>query len=260
MVRICFVIAVLSLVLQGCSHLGQPFSRSSFFSSGTGINTPEPELVLPSLVPQRLPDPILSVNGEVQREIRMYLKGGGQCIRVGLARRDENYQALSEIFEDEGIPLDMLNLAMVESHFYQHAKSNAGAVGMWQFMAPTARIYGLAVSGKRDDRRDPILSTIAAARLLRDLYRQYGDWNLALAAYNAGPASVNRAIARAGTTDFWELARKKTFREQTVRFVPRFIAATLLIKTVEKHGMEDLAANVERTVVAVNMKGPAIRG
>jgi len=115
---------------------------------------------------------------------------------------EAEWQLLQETFQAEGVPLELLAVGWVESRFNPLALSPKGARGVWQFMPETARRYGLQVNDRRDDRTDFALSTRAAARHLSDLYRQFGDWPLALAAYNAGADRVEAAIARARTRDF----------------------------------------------------------
>lgn len=152
---------------------------------------------------------------------------------------------LVEVFRDEGIPPELINVALIESGFKPDARSYAGAVGIWQFMKATARRYGLVVTRKEDQRRDPILATVAAARHLRDLYTQYEDWYLALAAYNAGSGSVDRAMLRARSSDFWELCRKKKLRVQTARYVPKIVAATIIVNHIMAPTQEQIAFNLE---------------
>jgi hypothetical protein len=192
----------------------------------------------------RLPDPPLQVTREVKREIISFLRGDANCIRVAYERRSPHLSTVQEIFQDEGIPHDMMNLAVIESRFSTEAKSRSGALGIWQFTRGTAKLYGLRIEGKVDQRQDPILSTLAAARLLRDLYQRYSDWYLALAAYNAGPGVVDRAIAKNANDSFWALARGSYFSKQTKDFVPRFIAATIIMKVAEKYGMDNLPERV----------------
>ena len=172
------------------------------------------------------------------------LRRDASFVREGLARRNQNYVLLSRIFEDEGVPRDLLNLAMIESGFRKEARSSMGAIGMWQFMKQTGRNYGLVVSSKEDQRKDLILSTIAAARHLKDLFIDHGDWYLALAAYNAGPAAVARAVQRAGSDSFWQLARSGKLPRQTARFVPKLIAAVILARTADRYGLQNLEDNV----------------
>lgn len=179
--------------------------------------------------PQKLPAPVLDLTPEVRREMERFGAKDGKFMSRALAQRDKYYPTLTQIFNDEGLPPQLLNLALIESGFNSNARSVSGAVGMWQFMKSTARLYGLKVERREDQRRDPVLSTIAAARHLRDLYSIYKDWHLVLAAYNAGPGAVSKALVRSGSSDFWSLARKGKLSAQTRNFVPRFIAATLIV-------------------------------
>ena len=192
---------------------------------------------LPSTTVVPLPSPDLQLTPEVKRE--MALLRQGQFIRKSVERRDEHIPVLQEIFRDEGLPPEISNVGLIESGFRPDARSGAGAVGMWQLMKSTAKMYGLKVNFFEDQRKDPILSSLAAARHLRDLYFLYNDWNLALAAYNAGPGSIDRALLRARTANFWDLAHSGKLNSETARFVPRFIASCLL---VQEHAAETLTA------------------
>ncbi|MDC0357849.1 lytic transglycosylase domain-containing protein [Oligoflexia bacterium] len=180
-----------------------------------------------------LPPPDLKVTWEVKQELRYFEQRDPQYVPGALKRRAEYYPMMVEVFRDEGVPIELINLAMIESGFRPKAKSRAGAVGMWQFMKSTGRVYGLKIGFFEDQRKDPVLSTLAAARHLRDLYFVYKDWHLVLAAYNAGTTRLDRSLNHARTKDFWELSRKGQLPRQTRRFVPRFIAATLLVKREE---------------------------
>jgi soluble lytic murein transglycosylase-like protein len=126
----------------------------------------------------------------------------------------------ARIFEEEGVPLELLVVAEVESGFNPLALSPKGARGPWQLMPATAQRFGLRVNGQTDERVHPERSTRAAARYLRELYAQFGDWELALAAYNAGEQRVASAIERGGTRDFWQLAQQQLLPEETRRYVP----------------------------------------
>ena len=129
------------------------------------------------------------------------------------------------MLKEAGLPEDTIYLAMIESGFVPRAYSHAHAVGPWQFIAATGAAYGLKQNFWVDERRDPVKSTRAAARHLRDLYAEFGDWHLAWAAYNAGPGKVRTAIARYGSRDFFELVRHPYLRPETKHYVPKLIAA-----------------------------------
>lgn len=192
-----------------------------------------------------LPALPLQLTPEVKREIDHFLNREPAFIANSLERREAYYPMIVQIFQDSGLPLDLINVALIESGFKPEARSYAGAVGLWQFMKSTARLYGLKVSGKVDQRKDPILSTLAAARHLRDLYTNYGDWYLALAAYNAGPGGIDRAMVRARSDNYWELCRKRKIRVQTARYVPRIIAATLIINKILAANQNQLVLNLD---------------
>ena len=194
--------------------------------------------LLRSWTPVMLPSPKLQITPEVSKEIKYFAHKDPRYIHKAMERRQKYFSTIATIFIDEGIPIELLNLAMIESGFDCDARSPSGAVGMWQFIKSTAEIYGLRVGWFRDDRKDPILSTIAAARHLRDLYQSYSDWYLALAAYNAGPGAVDRAIVRAGVADFWEISRRGLLRRETRRYVPRFIAVSLITREPDAHGFD----------------------
>ncbi len=131
---------------------------------------------------------------------------------------EQEWRSVQESFQAEGVPLELLEVGWVESRFNPLALSPKGARGVWQLMPATARRYGLQVSAERDDRTDLRLSTRVAARHLAELYQKFGDWPLALAAYNAGPDRVDTAAARAGTQDFWKL--RPWLPAETQEYVP----------------------------------------
>jgi membrane-bound lytic murein transglycosylase D len=140
-------------------------------------------------------------------------------------------------FAAAGLPRDLHHLAMVESGYQPTVRSHAGAVGMWQFMAGTGRGMGLRIDDQVDERMDPVRSTRAAARHLRQLWRDFGrDWLLAAAAYNAGGGRISRGVHSVGARDFWELAERGTLAQETRRYVPRLFAVTIIAKDPERFG------------------------
>ena len=140
---------------------------------------------------------------------------------------------MKSIFREEGLPEDLAYLAIVESGVNPRAYSYAHASGMWQFMRDTGKSYGLQSDWWRDDRRNPESSTKAAAKHLKKLYNMYGDWYLALAAYNCGEGNLNRAIKRCGTRDFWQLK----LHPQTEDYLPMFIATLIVAKNPARYGL-----------------------
>lgn len=186
-----------------------------------------------SFSPSMLPVFEIQENAEFYREANHFLGPNSKFIVQSLERLRPHESMLRQILADEGLPPDVLALAMVESGFRLEARSNMGAAGPWQFMKSTARLYGLKVSRSEDQRLDPVLSTLAAARHLRDLHRLYGDWPLVFAAYNAGTGSVQRAMRRGQSNDFWVLARKKLFKQQTIRYVPKVMAVAAIVRYIE---------------------------
>ena len=154
-----------------------------------------------------------------------------------LGRLERYRPMVEEIFTEFNLPMDLIFLSLVESGFSTRAVSRAKAVGPWQFIKGTAKAYDLRVDKWIDERRDPLKSTIAAARYLRDLYQLFGSWPLAMAAYNAGEGKVGRALVRAQTDDFWDLTDTKFLKRETKEYVPRFLAAALIARDPASFGL-----------------------
>jgi peptidoglycan lytic transglycosylase D len=142
------------------------------------------------------------------------------------------------VFESRGLPEELAYTAMIESGYNPTAVSRVGAKGMWQFMAGTARRYGLRVDQWIDERLDPEKSTVAAASYLRDLHTMFGSWALAQAAYNAGEVKITKAIRATGSSDFWALAKTNHLKAETREFVPAIHAATLIAQDPGRYGFE----------------------
>jgi len=154
-----------------------------------------------------------------------------------LARSKQYLPMIRKVFQRQGLPLDLVYLPLIESGFNPRARSPKEAVGLWQFVADTARRYGLKVNADVDERCDPEKSTQAAARYLEDLYHQFGCWYLAAAGYNAGEKRVEGVLNRHGTRDFWIMARSRWLPQETCNYVPQLIAATLIAKSPQKYGL-----------------------
>ena len=176
------------------------------------------------------------VNERVEKSICFFLSQGRKAFQLWLERSGRYLDMLRTMLAEEGLPTDLVYLSMIESGFNPRAYSYAHAVGLWQFIRGTARLYGLKVDWWVDERRDPVKSTRAAAKYLRDLHRDLGDWKLAIAAYNCGKGRVDRAIRQAGTDDFWKLDLPR----QTENHVPIFMAAAIIAKNPEAFGFDSV--------------------
>ncbi len=154
----------------------------------------------------------------------------------GLNRAGLYIDLIRKILEEEGVPRDLVYAALIESGFNPKAYSVAKAKGIWQFIQSTGRRYGLEVNWWIDERSDPIKSTRAAAAYLKDLYNMFGDWYLALAAYNAGERKIQNAIEKVGKKDFWAIAKTNYIKDQTRNYVPAIIAAAIICRDPEKSG------------------------
>ena len=153
-----------------------------------------------------------------------------------LARGGRYLPHIREVFAAEGIPQDLAYAALVESAFKPSALSRARARGVWQFIPATGKRYGLQQDWWVDERGDPEKATRAAAQYLKTLHKLFGDWSLALAAYNAGESKIQRGLARYGVSDFWSLAQTKAIRRETKNYVPMIHAAIVVAKAPEKYG------------------------
>lgn len=198
-------------------------------------------------IPHDLP---LTVNDTVLSYLNFFQTPRGRAIvETGLRRAGQYREMILRILAEEGLPQDLIYLAQAESAFRPLAVSRARARGIWQFMSFRGEEYGLNRTWWIDERLDPEKSTRAAARHLRDLYQQFGDWYLAMAAYNSGPGNVTRAIERTGYADFWELHRRNVLPRETRNYVPIILALTLITKDAEHYGLRaepELPVRTER--------------
>ena len=165
---------------------------------------------------------------------------GHATLANALVRSGRYEDMIRRILKQEGVPQDLIYLAQAESGFHPLALSRAGARGMWQFMGSRAKGYGLERNFWMDERQDPEKATHAAARHLKDLYNQFGDWYLAMAAYNSGPGTVQSAVRRTGYADFWELYRRNVLPKETRNYVPIIVAVTIMAKNPEQYGLDTI--------------------
>ncbi len=183
----------------------------------------------------------LPFNREVERNIKYFCSEKMRDhFRVWLERSARYRDIMAEIFRQEGLSPTLVYLALIESGFNPKAYSWKRASGPWQFIESTGRMYGLKVNWWVDERRDPIKSTVAAARHLKDLFERFGSWDLAMAAYNAGEGKIRRAVLRTKSDDYWKIRKTRHIRRETKNYVPRYIAATMIAENPEKYGFSDI--------------------
>jgi len=181
----------------------------------------------------------LTINTDVEQSIAYFTEGNGRpFMEKWLARTGKYFPMMKKVMHDEGVPEEIMHLAMMESGLNPAAVSWAKAVGMWQFIDATGSTYGLHSNWWFDMRRDPVAATRAAARFLRDLHNQLGDWQLALAAYDCGATRILQAEAEAGSKSFWDI--KPFLPKETQRYVPLFIATTLISMDPVRYGFNNI--------------------
>src|SRR5208282_4356455 len=180
----------------------------------------------------------LMMTDQVAGYINYFSNRGRGTFERALARSGRYEDMIRRTLQHEGVPQELIYLAQAESGFHPLAVSRAGARGMWQFMGSRAKGYGLERSWWVDDRQDPEKATRAAAHHLRDLYNEFGDWYLAMAAYNSGPGTVQSAVKRTGYADFWELYNRNVLPKETRNYVPIIVAVTIMAKNPTQYGLD----------------------
>jgi membrane-bound lytic murein transglycosylase D len=180
------------------------------------------------------------INDQVESFIKYFQTTHRKPFALWLQRSGRYIPMMKELLRANGLPEDLVYMALIESGFNPKAYSRRRASGPWQFISRTGKRYGLEADWWIDERRDPEKSTIAAARHLKDLYDQFSCWYLAAAGYNAGAGKISRAIQRYQTEDFWELTKHKYLKRETRHYVPKMIAAALIAKQPDKYGFVDI--------------------
>jgi len=186
------------------------------------------------------------MDSSVQSHLRYFNTAIRNRFEQWLFRLSRYRPLVENIFAEFQLPSDLVYLSLVESGFNPYAYSRAKATGPWQFMKGTAKVYGLRVDAYVDERRDPIKSTVAAARYLRDLYDLFGTWPLAMAAYNAGEGKVMRALQKAQAESFSDISKTKLIRRETKEYVPRFMAATIIAKNPDRYGFSQESSELHQ--------------
>ena len=173
-----------------------------------------------------------------------------------LSRSGKYVELMKEILKNKNVPEDIVFLSLIESGFNPYAYSVARAAGPWQFISATAKRYGLVIDWWRDERRDPVKSTAAAANYLSDLYEMFGSWNLAMAAYNAGEGRIMKALRRSKSDDYWPLLKTRHIKSETKNYVPRFIAASNIASNPEEFGFMNIVYHQPLNYDEVKVNGP----
>ena len=182
----------------------------------------------------------LTMNDAVVGYINYFSGRGHSTIVAGLQRAGKFRPMIQRILAEEGVPQELIHLAQAESGFMARAVSNKAATGMWQFVKFRGNQYGLHQTAATDDRLDPEKATRAAARHLKDLYTEFGNWYLAIAAYNCGPGAIERAVERTGYADFWELRARRAIPNETTNYVPIILAMTIMAKNAPEYGLTEV--------------------
>jgi membrane-bound lytic murein transglycosylase D len=190
----------------------------------------------------RLDFPIV-MNSRVDTWIRFYTTHGRGTFIKWLYRGQALKQPIMEILQEHGLPQELYYLAMIESGFNPTVRSAADAVGTWQFLEKTAKHYGLQVNRHIDERMDPLKSTVAAARYLTDLYGQFQDWHLAIAAYNAGPNRIKKAIKKLGNHNYWAIVNSRFIPKETKNYVAKMIATLNMAQNATAYGFHIAPTN-----------------
>jgi membrane-bound lytic murein transglycosylase D len=193
----------------------------------------------------------LQMNSDVLRYIEFFTGAGRSTFERWLKRSGKYMELFRTVLQKEGLPPDLVHLVFVESGFNVNAQSYASAVGPWQFMKATSKLFGLNVNQWVDERKDPEKATVAAARYLKHLYGIFGDWPLALASYNAGEGTVLRAIKRQGTTNYWDLK----LPQQTEDYVPQFMAALAITRDPVRYGFSEIELDDPLRFDEIALKG-----
>lgn len=220
-----------------------------------GDAAPLAELVLPDDEPAA--DLPLALNEKVSHFIAYFQTSARATYTRWLTRSTRYLPMMKDILRKEGLPEELVYVAMIESGFQLHARSVANAVGPWQFMSATGRRYSLRIDQWVDERKDPVKATMAAAMYLKDLYGMFNnDWYLAAAGYNAGENKIFRAIDKYDTSDFWELSKGSYLKRETKEYVPKLLAAAIIAKDPARYGFTDLAAIpiIEYDTVTINSR------
>jgi membrane-bound lytic murein transglycosylase D len=257
------LLCLFALFITSCALLKKKSDNSTIVGSEFSGDHPEavssmrisdpvlPEILVPEF--ENVPEAVIpSVDKWLQ-----YFKGKGREHMERYLSRSTRYEKLmKQILRQNGLPEDLIYIALIESGFSPRAISKSAAVGYWQFIRGTGKRYGLQINSFIDERRDPEIATQAAADYFKELYSEFNSWFLAMASYNVGEGRVRREIKRNKTNDFWVLAKKRRIPKETVNYVPKFLAARLIAKDPEKYGFKDIPYEIPIEFETVALSNP----
>lgn len=239
--RLLAVVGLVSLVstITGCEAARQPYDGLRSWISArdaTASYDRQPEPAVCPYQPATPHDAFTFTHPGVERFVVHFQNAGRNSLRSALSLSGRYVAPMSTILRARGVPQELAYLPLIESGFRPHAVSRAGAVGPWQLIAATGRRYGLRIDRYVNERRDPVKSTEAAAKYLKDLYAMFGNWHLSLAAYNSGEQNIARILETREVADFWEMRRRGYLCAETAAFVPQFLAALRIAEAPETYG------------------------
>lgn len=273
-----FVLFAISLVFStGCMHKSGLRTNDTVAQQGQGYNAPRvarPEDTVAYVAPVVVDRQEIKVTTSIEERGHLrsdifyvneygapfvkkwedYFTGRGRRHMEKYLNRLPRYEAMmKQILREEGVPEELIYIALIESGFNSSAHSSASAVGYWQFIRGTGKYYGLKQNWLVDERRDPIYSTRSAAQYFKALYHAFGSWHLAMSSYNAGEHRVLRAIMGNVSREFWDLHKKKQLPRETRDYVPKFIAAAKIASNPQKYGFVHVAGQAPFSFETIRM-------
>ncbi|MBI5847074.1 MAG: transglycosylase SLT domain-containing protein [Nitrospirae bacterium] len=257
MKRFIHLFSILSmLLLTSLPAIALESSEEKISQELPSVNQPQNSIVLqpsPVLVPYADNQ---TASRAVDRNISLFANRIKDRFALYLSRSGKYLDVMKDILRKKDVPEDIVFMSLIESGFSTNAYSIAHAAGPWQFIASTAKRYGLEINWWKDERRDPVKSTEAAADYLKDLHGMFGSWNLAMAAYNAGEGKIMRAMKKSNADDYWDLLDTKHIRTETKEYVPRFIAASMIASNPREFGFEAIEYQTPLSYDEVEIESP----
>lgn len=229
----------LSILSTSCMHRGPLTPTNEPEMTGAEV-LPSGQNIAQEDLKSELGEVPMEVNKLVEKWLAYFQGRGRKHMQRYLERSGRYIPLMKEILHEEGVPTELVYIALIESGFSSSAHSHAGAVGYWQFIRGTGKRYGLKINAYMDERQDFVLATRAAANYFKSLYNLFGDWYISMASYNAGENRLKRLIMRHHTNDFWWFAKYRKLPRETINYVPKYIAARMIATNPQKYGFTDI--------------------